>query len=95
MSAPLVPLVGTYPGGFGLPTYPPVRVDASAQREKQAFLNQPGDVTGSSDDLQATLRDPSSPFLMMAGTAIPAVMIGGINSDMPGMVIGQVSRERL
>lgn len=82
---------GTYPGGFGLPTHPPVRVDASAQREKQAFLNQPGDVTGSSDDLQATLRDPSSPFLMMAGTAIPAVMIGGINSDMPGMVIGQVS----
>jgi type IV secretion system protein VirB10 len=83
--------VETYPGGFGLPTYPPARVDASAQREKQAFLDQPGDVTGSSDDLQATLRDPSSPFLVMAGTAIPAVMIGGINSDMPGMVIGQVS----
>ena len=84
--------VGTYPGGFGLPTHPPARVDASAQREKQAFLDQPGDVTGSSDDLQATLRDPSSPFLVMAGTAIPAVMIGGINSDMPGMVIGQVSQ---
>jgi len=83
--------VGTYPGGFGLPTYPPAQVDASAQREKQAFLDQPGDVTGSSDDLQATLRDPSSPFLVMAGTAVPAVMIGGINSDMPGMVIGQVS----
>jgi type IV secretory pathway VirB10-like protein len=83
--------VGTYPGGFGLPTYPPVRVDGSAQREKQAFLDQPGDVTGSSDDLRATLRDPSSPFLVMAGTTIPAVMIGGINSDMPGMVIGQVS----
>jgi type IV secretory pathway VirB10-like protein len=82
---------GAYPGGFGVPTYPPARVDAGAQREKQAFLNQPGDVTGSSDDLQAALRDPSSPFLVMAGTAIPAVMIGGINSDMPGMVIGQVS----
>jgi type IV secretion system protein VirB10 len=79
------------PGGFGLPTYPPARVDTSAQREKQAFLSQPGDVTGNSDDLLATLRDPSSPFLVMAGTAIPAVMIGGINSDMPGMVIGQVS----
>lgn len=78
-------------GGFGLPSYPPVRVDASAQREKQAFLNQPGDVTGSQDDLQATLRDPSSPFLVMAGTTIPAVMVGGINSDMPGMVIGQVA----
>jgi type IV secretory pathway VirB10-like protein len=78
-------------GGFGLPVYPPARVDASAQREKQAFLNQPGDVTGGSDDLQAALHDPSSPFLVMTGTAIPAVMIGGINSDMPGMVIGQVS----
>ena len=78
-------------GGFGLPVYPPARVDASAQREKQAFLNQPGDVTGGSDDLQAVLHDPSSPFLVMTGTAIPAVMIGGINSDMPGMVIGQVS----
>jgi type IV secretory pathway VirB10-like protein len=78
-------------GGFGLPIYPPARVDGRAQREKQAFLNQPGDVTGGSDDLQAVLHDPSSPFLVMTGTAIPAVMIGGINSDMPGMVIGQVS----
>jgi type IV secretion system protein VirB10 len=82
---------GLYPGGFGLPTYPPARVDAGAQREKQAFLNRPGDVTGSSDDLPALLRNPSSPFVVMAGTAIPAVMVGGINSDMPGMVIGQVS----
>ena len=88
---PVVTAPGTYPGGFGLPTYPPARVDASAQREKQAFLNQPGDVTGTSDDLQATLRDPSSPYLVMAGTAIPAVMVGGINSDLPGMVIGQVA----
>lgn len=82
----------TYPGGFGLPTYPPAQVDASAQREKQAFLNQPGDVTGSSDDLQATLRDPSSPYLVMAGAAISAVMVGGIDSDLPGMVIGQVAQ---
>ena len=86
-----MPVGGAYPGGFGLPIYPPARVDASAQRQKQAFLNQPGDVTGSSDDLQATLRDPFSPFLVMAGTAIPAVMVGGINSDLPGMVVGQVA----
>lgn len=83
---------GLYPGGFGVPSYPPARVDTNAQHEKQAFLNQPGDMTGSSDDLQAKLRDPSSPFLVMAGTAIPAVMIGGVNSDMPGMIVGQVSR---
>ena len=82
---------GGYGAGFGLPVYPPAQVDATGQREKQAFLAQPGDTTGASDDLQATLRDPSSPYLVMAGTAIPAVMVGGINSDMPGMVIGQVA----
>ena len=80
------------PGGdFGLPVYPPAQVDATGQREKQAFLAQPGDTTGASDDLQATLREPASPYLVMAGTAIPAVMVGGINSDMPGMIVGQVA----
>lgn len=82
---------GAYGAGFGLPVYPPAQVDASGQREKQAFLAHPGDTTGASDDLQATLRNPSSPYLVMAGTTIPAVMVGGINSDMPGMVIGQVA----
>ncbi|HUB15760.1 MAG TPA: TrbI/VirB10 family protein [Acetobacteraceae bacterium] len=77
--------------GSGLPVYPPAQVDAPGQREKQAFLAQPGDTTGASDDLQATLREPSSPYLVMAGTAIPAVMVGGINSDMPGMIVGQVA----
>jgi len=81
-----------YSSGFDLPSYPPARVDASAQREKQAFLDQRGDVTGSSDDLRVTLREPSSPYLVTAGTAISAVMTGGINSDLPGMVIGQVAQ---
>jgi len=79
------------PGGFELPVYPPAQVDAPGQREKQAFLAQPGDTTGASDDLQAPLREPSSPYLVMAGTAMPAVMVGGINSDMPGMIVGQVA----
>jgi type IV secretion system protein TrbI len=26
-----------------------------------------------------------------AGTVIPAVMVGGINSDVPGMIVGQVA----
>ncbi len=77
--------------GFGMPAEPPARVDVSGQREKQAFLAQPGDTTGASDDLRATLRGPSSPYLVMAGTAIAAVMVGGINSDMPGMIVGQIA----
>ena len=86
-SAPVV--AGGY--GLGSPVYPPAQVDAPGQREKQAFLAQPGDTTGASDDLQATLREPSSPYLVMAGTAISAIMVGGINSDMPGMIVGQVA----
>lgn len=32
-----------------------------------------------------------SPYEMKAGTVIPAVMVGGINSDLPGQIIAQVS----
>lgn len=87
----VAPFPGGYGAGLGTPVAFPAQVDAAAQREKQAFLNQRGDVTGASDDLQALPRDPASPYLVMAGTTIPALMIGGINSDMPGMVIGQVA----
>ncbi len=86
-AAPAVP--GVY--GVGLPAYPSARIDATGQREKQAFLAQPGDTTGASDDLGATLREPSSPYLVMAGTAIAAVMVDDINSDMPGIIVGQVA----
>lgn len=32
-----------------------------------------------------------SPYELKAGTVIPAVMIGGINSDLPGQILAQVS----
>jgi len=83
------PTVPSY--GLGPPVYSPIQVDTTGQREKQAFLAQPGDTTGASHDLRAALREPSSPYLVMAGTAIPAVMVGGINSDMPGMIVGEVA----
>ena len=72
-------------GVAGFPIYPPARIDAAGQREKQAFLAQPG-ATGDGDYLQATRRDPVSPYEVKAGTVIPAVMIGGANSDVPGMI---------
>lgn len=83
---------GAYAMGFGQRAFSPARIDAAGQREKQTFLSQPGDTTGASDELQARLRNPASPYLVMAGTAIPAIMVGGINSDMPGMVVGQVAQ---
>src|SRR3546814_17883419 len=37
------------------------------------------------------LQDPVSPYQVMAGTAIPASLVTGINSDLPGLVIAQVT----
>jgi type IV secretion system protein VirB10 len=40
--------------------------------------------------LQAALRAPVSPYEIKAGTVIPAVLLTGLNSDLPGQLIGQV-----
>ena len=40
--------------------------------------------------LRASVREPVSPFEVKAGTIIPAVMLGAINSDLPGQILGQV-----
>jgi type IV secretory pathway VirB10-like protein len=40
--------------------------------------------------LPATLRGPVSRYEVKAGTVIPAVLLTGVNSDLPGQLIGQV-----
>lgn len=40
----------------------------------------------------ARLEAPRSATELKAGTVIPAVMVGGVNSDLPGQVVGQVTR---
>jgi len=40
--------------------------------------------------LRASVRMPVSPYEVKAGTIIPAVMLGAINSDLPGQIVGQV-----
>ena len=38
-----------------------------------------------------TLHPPASPYTVMTGSVIPAVMVSGINSDLPGPILAQVS----
>lgn len=38
-----------------------------------------------------SLQDPASPYQIMAGTVIPAALVTGLNSDLPGDVIAQVT----
>ncbi|MDR2925510.1 MAG: conjugal transfer protein TrbI [Azoarcus sp.] len=40
----------------------------------------------------ARLESPRTPFELRTGSVIPAVMISGINSDLPGPIIAQVSQ---
>ncbi|MEM0985578.1 MAG: TrbI/VirB10 family protein [Pseudomonadota bacterium] len=38
------------------------------------------------------VEDPASPFQVMAGTLIPASLVTGINSDLPGTIVAQVTQ---
>jgi type IV secretion system protein VirB10 len=44
----------------------------------------------SDEYLQHTKRKPLSPYELKRGSLIPAVLIGGINSELPGNIIAQV-----
>jgi type IV secretion system protein TrbI len=60
----------------------------TAQDKKLAFLNAKPD--GSIYN-EHSLQKPISPFTLMAGSIIPASLVTGLNSDLPGFVIGQVT----
>ena len=62
--------------------------DANGQSQKVAFMNK-GKRMGY---LLHKRNAPLSPYEIKTGTIIPAVMISGINSDLPGEIVGQVSQ---
>lgn len=43
-------------------------------------------------NLDSQVEGPASPYMIRAGFVIPATMISGINSDLPGQVMAQVSQ---
>jgi type IV secretory pathway VirB10-like protein len=63
--------------------------DPNLQERKNAFLNSEGLRSGDGY-LSARVERPRSPYEVKAGSIIPAVLITGINSDLPGPVVGQV-----
>lgn len=58
------------------------------QDQKEAFLTKAGD---SATRNLGGLQLPASPYQVMAGTIIPAALMTGINSDLPGQVIASVT----
>ena len=62
--------------------------DQNKQLSKQAFLRQKVDVETFSGYF---IQDRLSDYQVFAGTVIPGLMITGVDSDLPGMIIGQVA----
>jgi type IV secretory pathway VirB10-like protein len=62
--------------------------DTSEQTRKLSFLK-----SGPEKDIYNphALEKPASPYQLMAGTVIAASLVSGLNSDLPGFVIAQVT----
>ena len=74
--------------GFDMASLSGLPGQQTAQDKQLAFLNAPVDRrTTSSDRVMA----PASPFVLQAGAVIPAALITGIRSDLPGQITAQVT----
>ena len=65
--------------------------DINRAAEKRAFLTDRAPQSAGCKLSAGGLEDPASPYEVKAGTVIPAIMIGGVISDLPGQILGQVS----
>ncbi|MHA7772225.1 TraB/TrbI/VirB10 family type IV secretion system protein [Roseibium sp. M-1] len=61
----------------------------AAQNNDLAFLNAPVDRRTVAVD---RITPPASPFVLQAGSVIPAALITGIRSDLPGQITAQVTQ---
>lgn len=62
--------------------------DTAGQNRHTAFLNGPVDRQTVAPDRVAP---PASPYILQAGAVIPAALITGIRSDLPGQITAQVT----
>lgn len=64
--------------------------DLASQDHKVAFLNGSVDRRTTSPD---RVQPPASPYILQAGAVIPASVITGLRSDLPGPVTAQVTED--
>ncbi|WP_147203097.1 TrbI/VirB10 family protein, partial [Paracoccus denitrificans] len=77
---------GSASGGSGTMGEPGA---TSAQDRHAAFLGAAADrITVVPDRVEA----PASPYILQAGSVIPAALVTGIRSDLPGQIIAQVTQ---
>jgi type IV secretory pathway VirB10-like protein len=64
--------------------------DLHSTSEKEYFTHSLPD--SADDTLHEPLKKPFSPFVLQAGTLLPATLIGGISSDLPGQLSALVNQ---
>jgi type IV secretion system protein VirB10 len=86
-AAPLPAGLGAEAAATASPPAP--ATDATGQAAKRAFM-----AGGASTPTLASgrLNAPVSPYLVQAGTVIPAALITGLRSDLPGQITAQVTQ---
>jgi type IV secretory pathway VirB10-like protein len=65
--------------------------DPNAYRHKLDFLTRDGGSRTPQDYSPNIRQPPLAPMEVKAGTVIPGILLVGVNSDLPGTVVGQVS----
>ena len=66
------------------------RYDQNKKKEHLEFYKQgTNENTGS----QYRIEKLKNPYSVLSGTVIPGVLISGMNSDLPGTILGQVARD--
>lgn len=66
------------------------RYDQNKKREHLEFYNQ-----GANENTESIykIEKLKNPYTVLAGTIIPGVLINGMNSDLPGTILAQVSKD--
>jgi type IV secretion system protein VirB10 len=95
VSSPIAPATASAAPGTTLAVpaeAPPLDPNAlqNMQDRKLAFVSGPVDHRTVSQD---RLANPASPYVVQAGTVIPAALLTGIQSDLPGQVTAQVTEQ--
>jgi type IV secretion system protein VirB10 len=82
---------------LGAPAWPDLTAltgerDQPKYAQKAHFIRH-GAEEWPSGTLQSGRQKPQTPYELKTGSVIPAIMISGINSDLPGQILAQVSED--
>ena len=75
-----------------IPAQPSQGYDPAADIDKEGFFTRADTAAGERGWLSRYTREDGRLLEIKTGTVIPAVMVSGINSDLPGVMIAQVSQ---